>query len=769
MKPIFCILLVVCSSFLYSQTHTITGTVRDQNNQLIETGDVLLLDTTQKLVKSTMLTKGNFIIKKIKAEKYTLIILSSGYQKKTQTIDVNEDFTTKIILEESTVALDEVTIKNSKPNFSIENGNLKVNIENSIFESLSNSIDLLSKLPGIQISPNQESIAIIGKGNPLIYLGNQRIDIEQLKSLSVDNIKSIEIIDNPSAKYEAEGRSLILITRKKRIHDGYQVQISETPSFKRKFSNYALIHTNLKKNKLELRANLSYNHIGFWESVDSKLILPQQNIISEQQTKATGLRPQFVLGSGVFYELNDSDYVSGQFNYRAHTDRFPVITNTAQDINLERDFIISDSQNDAPRSFLSSNLNFNKQLSHNSTMFFGIQYSNYKRDLKSLISNDVNQMGAELFQNRDQQYQINILAAKVDFEKVFNKSLKLEIGGNISQGSAVAFSDFIFLSEVRRLTTLYDYEEGIYSSYGQLSGKIKKVTYTTGVRSEINFVKSGFRNGELAVDRKQHRLFPQIKVNVPIDSTKSFTFNYNTTINRPSYLNASSISTFINPLVEFSRNVNLKPTTTEEVSAVFQYKKNEVNLSYFTTKNPVFFSPKFDSAQNRVITSPQNFSRESGYALQLRNTLSYKPWTSTNSITVTYSKIKDPEALTENTKPYVYYYSNNEFKLPSKTTLGINLWGLTNRYQGIFKRNSIFVLGISLSKTFSEKFQVTLNTNDLFRNMNFKDQYTINNIITEDIFYVNAQEISLALKYSFGKIKKSSFKNKDIDENLNRM
>ncbi len=772
MKQQICIFFLIISCIGYGQQYTLSGTVSDQNNLPIATGGMLLLDkTVQRLIKYEFVINGKFSFNNIGAGEYTLSIICAGYQKKSTIIHLDSNKTIDMLLRENTVALEEVSVTTAKNNITFNNGNLKVTIENSIFESLATPTDVLSRLPGIQVSPNRETISIIGKGNPLIYLDNQRIDFDQLKSLSVESIKDIEIIDNPPAKYEAEGRSLILITRKQNLADGYKISLAEIASFKRRYSNYAEVNTNFKKNKLELRTNFSYNQLGFWEGVGSKLIVPAENIISNQETTSIGPRPQFIIGGGFFYQLNTNDYISGQINYRAHTDKFPIITNTKLNVDQTEDFIVSDSQNDAPRSFLTSNINFNKKLNKTSNLFFGLQYSNYIRDLKSFISNNINQMGFKLSQNRDQQYEVGVFAARIDFETVLNNNLKLETGGSLSHGNAFAFSDFEFIDPpMQQAISNYDYDEDIYASYAQISGNIHKIKYSAGIRSETNIVKGGFRKDSgLLIDREQTRLFPKIKINIPLDSTKSITFNYNTTINRPSYLNASSISTFINPLVEFSRNVNLQPTTTEEISTDFEYKKYAINLSYFNTENPVFYSPVFNTSENRIISSPQNFEQESGFTVRLQNTANYKLWNTTNSITAIYSKINDPAAIFKKTKPYVYYYSNNEFKIASKTTLGIHLWGLTKRYQGIFERNDMFILGASFSKTFFENLQLTINANDIFGNMNFEDRYTINGITSEDIFYVNAQEISFSIKYSFGKVKDAAFKNKDIDDNLNRM
>ena len=94
--------------------------------------------------------------------------------------------------------LNEVIIKNEKKTFTNTNGNIKVDVANSIYNSVPNTIDLLAKLPTIQISSDKENISIIGKGNALIYIDNQKVSINDLNNLAVDDIKSIEIIKNPS-------------------------------------------------------------------------------------------------------------------------------------------------------------------------------------------------------------------------------------------------------------------------------------------------------------------------------------------------------------------------------------------------------------------------------------------------------------------------------------------------------------------------------------------------------------------------------------------
>ena len=106
--------------------------------------------------------------------------------------------------------LNEVIVSRDKKMFTNKNGNIKVDVGNSILNSVPNTIDLLSKLPNITISADRESIAVIGKGSPLIYIDNQKVGMNDLNTLSVDDIKTIEIINNPSAKYDANGNAGII-------------------------------------------------------------------------------------------------------------------------------------------------------------------------------------------------------------------------------------------------------------------------------------------------------------------------------------------------------------------------------------------------------------------------------------------------------------------------------------------------------------------------------------------------------------------------------
>ncbi|WP_108866994.1 outer membrane beta-barrel family protein [Aquimarina aquimarini] len=756
----------------YTQSvHTVSGTVFNQNNISIETGEVYLLDKTSTLLKNAVIKDGKFSFDKLQSNQYIIHITALGYIDQYKKITISQNSTFIFNLKTSSVKLDEVTIKTHKSSITMSNGSIKIDVENSIFESLPSTVDILSKLPEIQISPNQESITIIGKGNPLLYIDNQKTTLDQLKSLSVEDIKSIELIHTPSAKYEAEGRSLILITRKHNLTDGYKIQLSEIASVKRKFNNYLAIHSNYTRNKLELRTSFNYNQLGFWEAADSDFKILNPPITTQSQVNAIGLRPQFIIGGGVYYQIDKNDYVSGQVNIRTHTDRIPINSNTIYKQERTENHITTIGLHREKRNHINSNININKKITKTSSLFFGLQYSNYIRHQpKSQIFNNTNESGFEFSQNRNQKYEIEVFSGRIDIEKEIGANSKIDIGGTFSEANAYAYSNFEFPNPTKNSLSEYDYQESMYGSYAQLSGHIHTFKYITGVRSEATIVTGSFRNDTYPViDRKQLRIFPKIQFNIPIDSTKNISLNYNTAINRPGYLNASSISTYINPHSEFSRNINLKPSIIEELSATFQSKKYTCAFNYYHKKNPIFYDVTYDTVNNRVISSPQNFEEESGYQMKISNTATYKFWHTTNSLSLIYNKIKTPNTSIHDSKPYLYYYSNNDFKLIPKTTLSLNFWGLTRQHQGVFEKNPFFILNLSFSKVFFNTLKISVNANDIFRNMDYKNKYTSNQITVQDSFYIDKKEIAFTIKYSFDKGKKSSFKNKDIDDNLNRI
>ena len=676
-----------------------------------------------------------------------------------------------IFSQEKTETIEEIKVKKEIKTFANKNGNIKVDVANSIFNAISNPIDLLAKLPNIQVSPDKETITVIGKGNPLLYIDNQKVAINDLNSLATEDIKTIEIIINPSSKYEAEGRVVILITRKFSKKEGFKVAITENASFQKYFNNYFGISSSVKKNKLEFKANFNYNQITVWESHGNNFTIPSNAIVSNYLVKAVTKRPQFIFGGGVFYKINDDDYFSVNFNHRTQKDIFNIITDTYNQQENEINNINTLNLNDETRNFSNGFINYNHKIkSLDAILFSGFQYSSFNQRIASAIFNNYNDAGFELSQNRNQKIAINVFSGRTDFEKEFKNKMKLEFGTLYLQANSN--TDFFVETVVPSSSnnSVYNYKETNIAVYSQFSGSSKKVNYSFGLRAENTIAKGKYEseNG-LLINKNYINIFPKAKFEIPIDSTNTVMLNYAKSIARPNFSTTSQLSAYINPYFIWTNNTNLVPTIVDEVAVSYQYKEKSVKLSYNKITNPVYYGTSYDESQNLLTFKTTNFEKETGYNLEFTLPFQHKFWTSTNTLNFALSKIEDKNAIVNNTKPYLYYYSNHSFKLPTAIEMAITGWGLTNQQQGIYERSAFFTMAFAVSKTVFKHFDCTISYNDIFKQVKYRENFTINGIAAKGMYYTDSNVVSFSIKYSFGKIKNTEFNERNIDENSGRI
>jgi len=676
-----------------------------------------------------------------------------------------------VLAQEKQEALDEVKIVKETKTFTTKNGNIKVDVSNSIYNSVPNTMDLLAKLPKIQVSPDKESITVIGKGNPLLYIDNQKVEINDLNTLAVDDIKTIEIINNPSSKYEAEGRVVILITRKLSKKEGFKVDVTENASFKTYFNNYFGINSSVKKNKLEFKANFNYNQIKVWESNGNNFTIPDYAIISNYLVTAVTKRPQYVLGGGLFYKINEDDYFSVNCSRRAQKDIFDIVTDTYNEEQSNSNFINTLNANDENRNFTNGFLNYNHKIkSIDGQLFSGFQYSNFNQQIASVISNNYNDTSFEWSQNRNQKIDIEVYSGRADFEKEFKNKMKFELGALYLQANSKTDFSIEIINPNSITLSDYNYKETNIAGYSNLSESFKRVNYSVGLRAENTIAKGkNSSDSRLVIDKNYINLFPKTEIEIPIDSTNTVMFNYAKSISRPNFSTTSQVSAYINPYFVWSNSINLNPTITDAISLGYQYKDKSVKVNYTNIKNPVYYATSYDEAQHLLTFQTANFEKESGYNVELVLPFQHKFWTTTNTLSCILNKIEDKQSVVNASKPYLYYYSNHIFKLPKAIELSLTGWGLTNREEGIFERNALFTVDLAVSKTFLKHFDCTVSYNDIFRQVKYYENFTINKVSAKGVYYTDSNMISFSIKYSLGKIKNQEYKEKSIDENSGRI
>lgn len=746
--------------------------VHDQNGHRISIGDVLLFANDEKtLVAYAPINNGAFRFE-VPPGIYFLTVSCLGFETHEQELDMESNQLVSVVLKEKATALEEVSVIAAKNPITYNNGNYKVDLTNPIFNAIPDALDVLAKLPNVQVAPDRESVTVLGKGGPLLYAENQRISFEEFIAIPLATIASIELINNPSAKYEAEGRAVLLITRKTNPDGGAQLNLSETAAIKRNFNNYLGANWGYSKNKLILQGNLSYNTLQPWESNGFEFEIPDRGVLVDYTVLIPkNNRVQQIAGLGLRYTWNNTDYISVNSLLKRRTDVFPLQTNTVLEEGNLQQSILTNAENNNGKDFSSTNLNFNIQLDSSTTVFAGLQYSYFLQELGTRISNSRNASDAVLEETREQRYELNSIAGRLDFEKNSGDGTTWEAGLNWNYASADAFSQNSITISSIEMESAFDYGETVFAAYSSLATKLgKNKDINLGLRLEHNAVDAQLANEQSPViARKNTNLFPTIGLNMAVDSIHVLSFNFKKSIQRPDFSRTNSISVFINPFLEGTGNVNLRPSITDEVAFNYQWKKQSFSISLYRTNNPIYFTIGFDANLDTAVLSQVNLEKEEGFSALWTIPMTKGIWTGNTTANLVYNLISNNGQATGNATPYFYFYTDHQFKIADKTTFSLGGWALTNRKEGIFERNGLVVFNAAMATTLFKKWECALRFNDITRAMNFEEAYNVNGVRARGTYFADGREIALSLKYRFGAGKKATFKNKEIDGNLNRI
>ena len=745
-------------------TVALSGTAVDLEGGNVEFADIILLQQDSTVHQFTFITNGQFIFEKVELGEYIIYVNALNYVPFYQSVDLVNDLNVDLVLKPTSIELDELTISTRRKIFDNKNGNITFNIENTFLDAEPNTVSLMAKLPYVQINPDGESISIVGRGTPLIYQNNQRIDLIRMNNISVDDIESIEIINNPSAKYEAEGRSVIIIHTKRNLQGGYKFDISETLSQREFFNNFFGLNTSFKASKSEIKLNLGFNKLKPWEKLLTRYDIIDSDLSSRNEGISIANRDEYILGTGIYYPINDKDYFSLDYNFKLMRTNGDIDATSVFDINNLLDEIETHTENQDDRDYHNGNINYNKVLGKGN-LFMGVQYSSFGQSVSTFIENNFNQNGFRPEQDRNQDFGIESYSARLDYERVFESETKVEFGVNstISNGQT---SQFISPFDIQnpKTETEYEYDEQIHAAYTQVSRSFGKVNLSGGLRLENATVVGKFTKENVPlIDRDNLYFLPKVQLSLPIDSMVSMTINYARNITRPNFSNLSQIEVYINPFLVFSRNINLRPTLTHEIATNWQVKNKSLNVRVYYQTDPVNWSSSYDASVDLFKTTLTNFEKMYGVSATVNLPLTRKKWTSFNTISLNLNKIEDDNALQLSSSPYVYFYTNHSFQLPNKFSASINAWGFSKRKEGAYERNALFVAGVGISRLLYDKLSCTINFNNIFNNRSFKEFSSVNSVEAFNGFFVDSREVSLALKYSFGS-RKSEYKNKKVDD-----
>ncbi|MGI8599159.1 MAG: TonB-dependent receptor domain-containing protein, partial [Chitinophagaceae bacterium] len=520
---------------------------------------------------------------------YFLKISAIGFvDKKTEAFELASTSLSKrfeiITLQEDVKTLREVSVTALRPSIEQKADRLVVSVEGTAMAAGNTAFAVLSRAPGVfvdaegNIQLNGSSGVTIMLDGKLTYLSARDLRT-MLEGMSAENLKNIESITNPSAKYDAEGTSgIININLKKNTQQG--INGSVYTGYNYNFSNHGYSaggNINFKSGKWNSFLNLDFSRrVGGREATFTRIFYGTNKTTYFDQV-ATGnfsaIGPPSVR-AGADYNINDRHSVGFTTNLAANNSTSDFLTETFIGSTPGRptQFIDADNFSDNEwRNFtinghyagkfdtlgtnFSTDIDFVKIRSHNQQHFY-----NYFTDL------NLNQTTQD-FLYTDIPSGFDIYSAKIDFAKPFTKDHKMEIGAKASRvvsdnDSRFYFNNSTLVLDPRR-TNHFNYKENIYAAYVNFNGKLNnQFIMQAGLRAEkTESIGNSFTTGQVT-PRDYLNFFPSIFLQQKISPDYGLNYSYSRRLTRPNYGNLNPFIAYRDPYTYIQGNPYLRPQYT---------------------------------------------------------------------------------------------------------------------------------------------------------------------------------------------------------------
>ena len=779
------ILILLFTNFCIAQTAKFSGSIFNSNKEIIANTKISLTSQTDSLkIYKTISDKfGTFEISNNPTGKYNLKISAIGYQDFIDVVILETDLNKTIELLAITNKLDEVTVSSKKPSITRKIDRLEFNVENTILSN-STAWEIVKKTPEVTVSGS--TISIRGSSSILVTINDKKIYLtgEELKNMlentNGDDVKSVEVITNPPAKYDAQGGAVLNIKLKKNFKLGYKSTL-KTSYVQTTYPKYVTSTSQFyKSKKLSLFGTYSFGsgtYVRFGEDV-----VTYENPTttwSSIMTRKNKSLSQNNYRLNAEYKIDSLNTISGGFDGQTNAKKFGEYNVPTSITDANNNLISQYNTNNKrtnPDANISLNLSFEHKFTDKKTLNFSADYSKYKYLEKQDITTKFNFAGIPEYSERfvnDNTQNIDLFSSQVDFSQ---ENVKSTFETGLKFGIVKANSNLIFqeqennsLVDKPNKSNNFEYDELIFAGYTTFSKTINKFELKAGLRAEYTDLK-GISTNPIAQNIQDYlKFFPTVYIMYkPIDNHE-IGISYGKRITRPNYSWLNPSKSYFNKFSYFIGDVNLKPTITHNVSLLYTLKsKYNFDLYYRNEKDPSLEISFQDNATNTVIYNFTNIEKDESVGLDFSTNFTPKTWWTIG--------LNATASFTEDTFQGIdkQFYKNNVWGFNSsvnqqfnfnkdKTFTGeINFFYNSPSVQGTFKISQSSSLEIgAVKKFFYNKFSVAVLISDIYKGEKQKISTNYANQNNYFLDYRDTQSFRINLKYNFGNQK---LKNSDVKE-----
>ncbi|MBC2843917.1 TonB-dependent receptor domain-containing protein [Winogradskyella flava] len=769
----FSTIFIVLSLNAFAQDFSISGKVVDANGSPIEFANIILsAENEESFFKGTSTDdEGFFKIDNLVDTTYFVRISFIGFEDFEQKIILKGNLNLKIIqLDETSENLDEVTVIGKKPTITRKPDRLIFNVENTALIEGS-TLGVLKSTPGVIVS---ESGINIKSAPAVVYINNRKVQlttdelIQLLENSPANSIKSIEVITNPPASYDADSGSVVNIIMSKNLITGYRGNIS-TNYTQGVFPRYNAATSHFfKNNKINLNVNYSYTNQKLNRDEDDRVnFLDDLNAVDQiwkSQTNRNTWSETHNLNLNFDYNIDDRNTLS--------------LTSTALYMpyfkyQIKNRTNIFDENGDFESSFTADNLSrdnkynigtdliFRHDFDNNANLTFNGHFTlyDYERDQK-VFQDELNDDDSEFntLANQDTQ----IITGKVDYNLPIDDSSIFDAGlkySNVNTDSDITRTDIVNGAEVLNTdnTDAFKYDEKVFAAYANYSKTWDKWDLNLGLRTEQTNIKgeSLILNETNAQDYLN--LFPTVSIAHQISDNVSFNGNYKRSIRRPSYTNLNPFTLFLNENTVVLGNPNLVPTYVDYYKLGVDFLKYfSFEAYYMNYDGDIVELPRQDNETNIVAWTPTNLDKKVDYGFDFL--VNYYPSTKFGlyaaiSVFNVTEEANFGEGFVELSQWSQLFILSPNMSLLKDNSLNINasFWWMNKNLQNLQTVQNLLISSVSVSKSIlNKKGVISLIVEDLFNKQDFDKSVMYLNQSSRNFTDSDNRFIKLGFRYNFG-------------------
>lgn len=586
MRPIFILVLVCLFGDLFAQKN-IVGTVLDPNDAPLPyaTISVLAFPDSTWLTGTSTDENGRFQLN-VDANDVWLQLAFLSFETKTIGPISLTNITTElgnIQMSQSNMTLEEVVVQGEKSQVEFKLDKRVFNVGKDLSNIGGNATDILDNIPGITVDV-EGGVELRGSGNVRILINGQPSsltsgDNNALNQLQASMIEKIEVITNPSARYEAEGEvGIINIVLKKNRQKGLNGSVDLNTGIPH---NHGIgLNLNYRRNKFNFFTNVGGNfrrgpgggestQFFYNESGDV-----QRGLLSDREHNRGGLSGNFQLGADYYFNPKTSLTVSGLYSYGDEENNTDI---TYTDLDALEQITAITSREDRENEIdhdAEGRINFTKTFDsdeHKWTVDFNFQLTD-DTESSEFTEKDITEIVTLEQRSRNEEDERTFILQS-DYVHPFGDDGKFEAGLRASYrevDNTFLVEELNDLNEWTVFQAFNDamrYSEGIYAGYAIFGNKVRRFGYQLGLRAEYSDILTELTEANTANPRSYLDWFPSAHFSYDINEKNQLQLSYSRRISRPSFRHLLPFSTFSDNRNQRQGNPDLNPEYTNSIEA----------------------------------------------------------------------------------------------------------------------------------------------------------------------------------------------------------